>query len=514
MRTAARLLLAALLLPAPALADPQPGALLATESADGSIVDVSGGGELERASALRHRLSNPDRHLCRTGRRRLRGGERRRSLRRHGGRRPLRGGALRDGPRQRDRDLLLGHGDPRGRQPERAGRSTRRRAAISPPRRRSPRALPSRPRAARLGRHALGADGGRQDLRRDRRRRLQREAAVRVRARGRRRPRGARGTALRGRLAGEHRRRLHERREPRRRTTRSRTGSRRRARCSTCRASASSRRRATRGGINEISSGGDFTAVLPFAIGVETTFGLAGLAYVAGCGDGDRAAGRDVRRRQHAHERRLRRRPARSSRSAAPCPPTRASPPARASSRSTSARTGKEKLSPLALEARGHGRERAARQPGDGRHSLRGVPLRRRRRVPRRAPGGARRRDVRQEAVLEDEGRQRPRVRGSGGGRRGVTKISLKGGADGKGKITFARREQGVEGPDEPAGDGGRAERRDERDGAGRRERRRLLRAADHRREEGGDHALPRVDAVGRDGRASYPLVQAPPRCT
>jgi cysteine-rich repeat protein len=45
------------------------------------------------------------------------------------------------------------------------------------------------------------------------------------------------------------------------------------------------------GGINEISAGGDFTAVLPIAVGVETTFGLAGLAYVAGCGDGVEQAG-------------------------------------------------------------------------------------------------------------------------------------------------------------------------------------------------------------------------------
>jgi cysteine-rich repeat protein len=44
-------------------------------------------------------------------------------------------------------------------------------------------------------------------------------------------------------------------------------------------------------GVNEISAGGDFSAVLPFAVGVQTTFGLAGLAYVAGCGDGIEQAG-------------------------------------------------------------------------------------------------------------------------------------------------------------------------------------------------------------------------------
>jgi len=39
-------------------------------------------------------------------------------------------------------------------------------------------------------------------------------------------------------------------------------------------------------GVFEISAGGDFLGTQPFASGVATTFGLASLAYVAGCGDG------------------------------------------------------------------------------------------------------------------------------------------------------------------------------------------------------------------------------------
>jgi cysteine-rich repeat protein len=44
-------------------------------------------------------------------------------------------------------------------------------------------------------------------------------------------------------------------------------------------------------GVFEISAGGDFGAAAPFATGVQTTFGLAGLAYVPGCGDGIEQAG-------------------------------------------------------------------------------------------------------------------------------------------------------------------------------------------------------------------------------
>lgn len=39
-------------------------------------------------------------------------------------------------------------------------------------------------------------------------------------------------------------------------------------------------------GVHEISAGGDFSAAPLFASGVATTFGLAGLLYVPGCGDG------------------------------------------------------------------------------------------------------------------------------------------------------------------------------------------------------------------------------------
>ena len=39
-------------------------------------------------------------------------------------------------------------------------------------------------------------------------------------------------------------------------------------------------------GVWEISAGGDFTALPPFASGVATTFGLASMAHVPGCGDG------------------------------------------------------------------------------------------------------------------------------------------------------------------------------------------------------------------------------------
>lgn len=40
------------------------------------------------------------------------------------------------------------------------------------------------------------------------------------------------------------------------------------------------------GPILEISAGGDLGSAAPFATGVATTFGIAGLAYVPGCGDG------------------------------------------------------------------------------------------------------------------------------------------------------------------------------------------------------------------------------------
>jgi cysteine-rich repeat protein len=39
-------------------------------------------------------------------------------------------------------------------------------------------------------------------------------------------------------------------------------------------------------GVFEISAGGDFSSADPFASGVATTFGLAGLLHIAGCGDG------------------------------------------------------------------------------------------------------------------------------------------------------------------------------------------------------------------------------------
>jgi len=44
-------------------------------------------------------------------------------------------------------------------------------------------------------------------------------------------------------------------------------------------------------GVWEISAGGDFSAAPAFASGVATTFGLAGLLYVPGCGDGIEQAG-------------------------------------------------------------------------------------------------------------------------------------------------------------------------------------------------------------------------------